>query len=148
MPKKTKLLDQPKETPVPDDAPALWVYMIAKIDRYFSLGADKYRKLDALQMPDAAWDEDTLKEVLGCFQQFAAGKGYRDDRPTENVSIGGFYAAMKTLHFNLVQQKATLPKKDKRHIGQLAFVDKMLFKHVMTEQSLWLFNRVEQVDLE
>lgn len=148
MPKKTELKGKRTETPVPSDAPDAWVYILAKIDLYLSLGTDKYRKLDALHMPDAAWDEDTLQEILCCFRQFAAGKGYRDDRPTENVSIGGFYAAMKTLHFSLVQQSVTLPKEEERHEGQLAFVDKMLFKHAMFRQSLSLFNKVVHVDLE
>jgi len=142
MPKKTELQDRRTETPVPSDAPAAWVYILAEIDIYFSLGADKYRKLDALDMPDAAWDEDTLQEILNCFQQFAAGRGYRADKPTESISVGGFYAAMTTLHFKLVQQSVTLPKEERD--GQLVFVDKMLFKHAMFRQGLSLFNRVEQ----
>ena len=143
MPKKTELQRKRTETPVPSDAPDAWVYILAKIDLYFSLGADKYRKLDALHMPDAAWDRDTLQEILNCFQQFAAGKGYRADKPTESISVGGFYAAMTTLHFKLVQQSVTLPKENERD-GDLVFEDKMLFKHVMIGQSLSLFNRVEQ----
>ena len=143
MSKKTELKDKRTETPVPSDAPGAWVYILAKIDLYFSLGADKYRKLDALQMPDASWDEETQQEILSCFQQFAAGKGYRADNPTESISVGGFYAAMKTLHFTLVQQSVTLPREDERE-GQLVFVDEMHFKHAMFRQCLSLFNRVEQ----
>ena len=124
---------------MPGDAPAAWVYILAKIDLYFSLGTDKYRKLDALHMPDAYWDEETQQEILSCFQQFSAGKGYRADNPTESISVGGFYAAMKTLHFTLVQQSVTLPREDERE-GQLVFVDEMHFKHAMFRQGLSVFN--------
>ena len=102
MNNKTGQHEKRTETPVPADAPAAWAYILAKIDLYLSLGAKKYRKLDALHMPDAAWDEDTLQDILRCFQQFAAGKGYRADKPTEGVTVGGFYAAMQTLHFSLL----------------------------------------------
>ena len=143
MNNKTGQHEKRTETPVPADAPAAWAYILAKIDLYLSLGAKKYRKLDALHMPDAAWDEDTLQDILRCFQQFAAGKGYRADKPTEGVTVGGFYAAMQTLHFSLAQQSTTqLCNDEGQSKKQPAFLDKMLFKHAVSGQSLPLFNAV------
>ena len=126
-------------TQIPTDAPDGWGYVMAKVDLYLRLGADKYRKSDACQMPDVAWDENILREILCCFEQFIVGKGYRADNPIDNVSIGGFYAALKTLHFNMMAQQATLATQEQD--AEIEFLDQIRFKHAMLSQGLCLFNK-------
>jgi hypothetical protein len=127
---------------IPDDAPDGWGYIIAKADLYLRLGADTYRKGDALQMPEVSWDEERLEEILSCFRQFVAGKGYRVDNPVENVSISGFSAALRTLHFKKVRQLAVSAEEENNQNDKTVFVDQMLYEHVQGNGSLWLFNKV------
>jgi hypothetical protein len=127
---------------VPDDAPEGWAYILAKVDSYLRLGVNIYRKGDALNMPDVAWDEDSLDSILNCFRQFASGKGYRADRPVENVGISGFTAALKTLHFRKVRQLAISLEGENQEEGKTTFLDKILFEHVAVDMSFWLFNKV------
>jgi hypothetical protein len=49
-------------------------------------------------------DPEALQEIESCFEQFLQGKGYQETHPVEGVSVGGFYAALSTLHFERVQQ--------------------------------------------
>lgn len=126
-------------TQMPSDAPDGWSYVFTKVDRYLRLGADKYRKADAYKMPDVAWDEDVLREIICCFEQFLRGKGYLVHNPIENVSIEGVYAALKTLHFNMVSQKVTMA--DQTQNGKTEFLDQILFKHAILGQSICLFNK-------
>ena len=133
---------------VPADAPEGWAYIMAKVDRYLQLGADVYRKGDAMQMPDIAWDEDCLDGVVSCFRQFALGKGYRADSPVENVGISGFTAALKTLHFSKLKQLAILPEEEEDQEGKTVFLDKILFEHLALDMNIWLFNKVVYDDSE
>ena len=55
---------------IPADAPDGWAYLLAKVNLYLRMGADAYRKGDALQMPDITWGPDTLLEINECFQEF------------------------------------------------------------------------------
>jgi hypothetical protein len=50
-----------------------------------------------------------------------------------HVSIGGFHAAMATLHFELVQQSATNAGAD--------ILDCMIFAHQVDQRTIELFNR-------
>lgn len=121
---------------VPEDAPPVWVYILSKIHSYLKFGPDIYRKGDALGMPDAEWDEETLREIESCFRQFSDGKGYSEVNPVENVSVGGFYAATNTLHFAMAEQTASYSNDEK------SFIDCMLFEHLIDKRTIRLFNKV------
>lgn len=124
---------------VPDDAPSMWAYILAKVNLYFRLGRDVYRKADYFGMPSAEWDEEKLNEMESCFHQFADQKGYRKDNPVENVSVEGFYAATRTLHFSVIEQAATFNRDD--HTA----LDDMLFEHVVTKDTVRLYNKVGMI---
>jgi len=120
---------------IPKDAPSAWRYILAKANRYLRLGPDTYRKADYFGMPDAECDEETLREIESCFRQFLNYKGYLEANPIENVSISGFYAAMRTLHFE-EEQRASF------HSDLGVVLDSMLFEHVVDKRSIRLFNKV------
>jgi hypothetical protein len=121
---------------IPDDAPSEWAYILAKANRYLRLGSDTYRKADYFGMPEAKYDDCTLKEIESCFRQFLAGKGYLEANPVENVSISGFYAATRTLHLKVVVQVASSIR-DEGFI-----IDFMLFEHIVDKSRIGLFNKV------
>ncbi len=131
---------------VPPDAPEGWAYILHKVDRYMRLGAEKYRRGDAIQMPDLAWEQECLDGILRCFQQFALGKGYRADRPIENVGISELSAALRTLHFRKLKQVALQPEEGQE--GMMVFLDKVQFVHFSMDLSLWLFNKTVYDDSE
>ena len=130
------------------DAPEGWAYILHKVDRYMRLGAEKYRRGDALQMPDLAWEQECLDGILRCFQQFALGKGYRADSPVENVGISEFSAALRTLHFRKLKQVALQPMDEERQEGMMVFIDKVQFVHFSIDLNLWLFNKAVYDDSE
>jgi hypothetical protein len=135
-PKKPSVLDH-----VAADAPPLWAYLITKVVHYQRVGCDIYRKHDAFGMPLVSWDPETLQEIESCFEQFLQGKGYQENHPVEGISIGGFYAALTTLHFEMVEQSAV-------QRGEY-FIDAILFAHRVEGNTLELFNKVPcEPDLE
>lgn len=118
------------------NAPAGWSYIVTKAHIYLQLGPERYRKADALSMPSAVWDEDDFAEIESCFRQFTEGRGYNKDNPVEGVGIGGFYAALYTLHFRLAEQRTTLVDDSQ------AFIDEMVFEHLTNDRTLTLYNKV------
>lgn len=121
---------------IPEEAPAEWPYILEKVRLYLRLGPDIYRKTDYFGIPEVGWSEETLDEIESCFRQFLAGKGYLESNPVENVSIEGFYAATRTLHFEVRRQIATLTD-DSR-----CFIDDLLFEHVHDGRTIRFFNKV------
>jgi hypothetical protein len=119
---------------IPANAPPMWGYIITKVVHYRQVGCTVYRKHDAFHMPNISWDEETLQEIDFCFGQFLAGKGLSETSPVEGVSVGGFYAALATLHFEMIQQSAIKN-------GEY-FVDAILFKHSVEGSTIELFNKV------
>ena len=132
------LVNQSKKPSVFDfvaaNAPPMWVYILTKVVHYQRIGCDIYRKHDAFHMPNISWDEATLQEIDVCFEQFLAGKGLQATCPVEKVSVGGFYAALATLHFEMVLQSAIKN-------GEY-FVDAILFRHSVQGSTIELFNQV------
>lgn len=118
------------------NAPAGWSYIVSKAHLYLQIGPDRYRKADALGMPSADWDDDDLAAIESCFRQITEGRGYSKDNPVEGVGIGGFYAALYTLHFRLAEQRATLVDDSQ------AFIDEMVFEHLTKDLTLTLYNKV------
>lgn len=125
---------------IPEYSPPVWSYILAKVRLYLRLGPDIYRKADYFGMPEAGWPEETLDEIESCFRQLLAGKGYLESNPVENVSIGGFYAATRTLHFEVRRQIATLTD-DRR-----CFIDDLLFEHIHDGRTVRFFNKVPICD--
>jgi hypothetical protein len=109
------------------NAPAGWSYIVTKAH---------HRKADGLGMPSADWDDDDLAAIESCFRQITEGRGYTRDNPVQGVGIGGFYAALSTLHFRLVEQRATLADDEQ------AFNDEMVFEHLADQRTLTLYNKV------
>lgn len=124
---------------MPDGAPSEWAYILCKALLYLKLGPDVYRKRDYFRMPSVEWDQETLNEIQSCFTQFSNQKGYSESNPVENVSIRGFYAAIRTLHFEVDTQIARSTDDGKY------FIDEMLFKHVLSDSTIALFNKVPRL---
>lgn len=122
--------------PVDGEVPKGWSYILTKAGLYLRLGPDRYRKADFFGLPRADWDDDLLAEIESCFRQFADGRGYSSDRPVEGVGISGFSAALHTLHFRLVEQRASLTDDSQ------AFIDEMVLEHVMDHHAVTLYNKV------
>jgi hypothetical protein len=122
--------------PVDGNAPKGWSYILTKAGIYLRLGPDRYRKADFFGLPRAEWDDDLLGEIESCFRQFAEGRGYRSDSPVEGVGISGFSAAINTLHFRLVEQRASLADDSQ------AFIDEMVLEHMMDHRAVTLYNKV------
>lgn len=120
---------------IPPNAPPMWAYLVTKAAMYTKMGPAIYRSQDAFAMPPADWDDQILQEIEVCFAQFLQGLGYHANQPIQHVSIGGFHAAMATLHFELVQQFATRVGAD--------ILDCMIFAHQVDHRTIELFNRVE-----
>ncbi len=125
---------------IPEETPAEWPYILGKVSLYLRLGPAIYRKADYFGMPEVGWPAETLDEIESCFRQFLAGKGYLESNPVENVSIKGFYAATRTLHFEVKKQIATLTD-DRRF-----FIDDLLFEHVHDGRTVRFFNKVPICD--
>ena len=121
---------------VPNDSPSKWAYILTKVNHYLKHGPDIYRKGDALGMPNEEWDEETFQEIESCFRQFLDGKGYNRDNPVRNVTVGGFYAATETLHFQVIEQAGSM-KAD----GNGILAD-MLFEHVVDKRTIKFYNSV------
>ena len=121
---------------VPNDAPSVWTYILAKINLYLKHGPDVYRKSDALGMPNEEWDEETFQEIESCFRQFLGGRGYSRNNPVRNVSVGGFYAATETLHFQIVEQTGCMSGDGN------GILDVMQFEHVVDKRTIKFFNSV------
>ncbi len=122
---------------VPESMPSISAYIVTKALLFLSMGPEIYRRQDAFRMPDAKWDEETLEEIESCYRQLADGKGFKSEYPIESVSVEGFYAAMSTLHFQVVSHAAFLID------GGEGMIDEMLFEHLVDKRQITLFNKAD-----
>ncbi len=133
---------------VPEGAPRYWLYVMCKAKTYLKLGPERYRRLDAINMPDEDWDENTLAEIASCFQQFLDGKGWHPDCPVEHVSLDGFYDAAQTLFFFPLQQNTHAC--DQADDGSTACIYILEMEEVGTDNTLTFYYKgaADQVRLE
>lgn len=112
-----------------------YAYIKTKAQIYMRRGVERYRKGDSLGMPDITWEDDCLAAIERGMNQILQGLGSSPDRPLTGIGIGGFYALIQTLHFQVKSQLA-MPQEEG------GFLDEMQLEHCMTGQSLILYNRV------
>ena len=120
----------------PEGTPFKWAYMVAKAEIYLKTGPEIYRRQDAFGMPDPEWDEEILEAIDTCFRQMVQCIGFSKERPFEDVGVEGFYAAMDTLHFQVVSQCAMVMEDGE------AMMDVMGVKHRLDGGEITLYNRV------
>ncbi len=124
-----------KHREIPEEVPSEFVYLLTKAELYVKIGPDRYRKTDAGKMPPQDWSPEELRAVQTGMEQICQFRGWARDRPFEDLGVGGFYALLATLHFELEQQQALA-------VDESTFVDEMHMRHRMTGQTVVLYNLV------
>lgn len=134
---------------VPEGAPRYWLYVMCKAKTYLTLGPERYRRLDVINMPDEDWDANTLAEIASCFQQFSDGKGWHPDCPVEHVSLDGFYDALQTFHLYFPRQQS-IPLCDPADDGSTACIYILEAEEVGTDNTMTFYYKgaADQVRLE
>ncbi len=118
----------------PDQASA---YVRAKAHLFTKMGAEKYRRQDALNEPNASLDADDLAAIERGMGQLAEGHGFSAADPLEGVGIGGSHALVQALHLGIVVQSA------RRSEGGLSIIDTLLCQHLLNpKQQVTIFNRM------
>jgi hypothetical protein len=124
-----------KQRSEPVDAPPTFSYMLIKARRFVKIGAIKYRKHDAFNMPLEEWPEELLARVQKGMEQICEFRGYSREKPFEELDVDGFSALMATLHFAPEQQGVTF-------IDVKTVLDEMQMKHQVVDLRIVLFNKV------
>lgn len=88
----------------PVGLPSPFAYMHTKAQRFCKIGPEKYRKSDALGMPNEDWPTEILDAISRGMTQVCEFRGWTQETPFEGIGIPGFYALMETLHFDCESQ--------------------------------------------
>lgn len=109
-------------------------YIRAKAQLYCRLGADVYRRVDALRHPPKSFRQGELGAVNLAMQQLADGYGLSASCPL-TIPVEHSHAVARVLHFEVVVQAA-------RRSDDGVFLDMLLCRHVVDGRRIALFNRV------
>jgi len=112
-------------------------YIRTKAQRYINIGLDEYQKNDAFDQPSGYLSKEDLEKLINGCKQVLQYQGMTPETAFENLEITGFYKLMELFHFEVVKQR-TVKMKDDGHI-----VDEMHLVHIMSGQTMILFNRVQ-----
>lgn len=119
----------------PQGAPPAYAYLQDKAERYLEIGPERYRADDYFHMPRADASAELLDLIESGMEQICLGKGLSVDDPFTGLGVRGFYALLGTLHFK--PQRQSLVRSNNEFM-----VDEMVMRHVITEQTFVLYNRV------
>ena len=108
-------------------------YIKTKAKNYIEIGADRYRKGDAFQMPLCNWTEEDLVQIESGCKQLLDYKGLTIEDSFKGLTIVGFYNLMLLFHFNNVKRKT--------HYKNKPFIDEIVFKHSVSDVKIRLFNQ-------
>ena len=122
---------------LPSDLPNKFIYMLSKADLYLRIGPERYRKGDALGMPEEDCSPEELAAIQRGMEQICQLQGYTPDNPFRDLDIDGFYALMRTLHFKLNMQ---VLREYREESGEI--LDEMQMVHVMDGDEIVLYNLV------
>lgn len=110
-------------------------YIRTKAQLFSQIGADAYRRQDALGEPNGSLSAGDLAAVTTGMEQLAEGRGFSPDHPLEGVCVSASHALTRTLHFRVMAQYAR-PFVD-------GFMDVLRCQHIMNpQQQVTIFNRV------
>ena len=121
--------------------PPAFMYLLSKARRYVKLGPQGYRADDALGMPPEDCPEPVLAAIRCGMEQLCALRGWSRDEPLEGIGIDGFYALLRTLHFEVEFQLAS-------QLDDGTFLDEMHMRHSVTGRHIVLYNKVPETDEE
>tara|TARA_B100000902_G_scaffold19496_1_gene23363 strand:+ start:5408 stop:5842 length:435 start_codon:yes stop_codon:yes gene_type:complete len=91
----------------------------------------------SFDLQDMKMNEDAKELIENGVQQIIDYRGLSFNRPFENLSVGGFYFLMSIFHFEMKRQLAT-------HFDDYT-IDQILFKNSLTENEMWLANKVDKI---
>ncbi|MBG65283.1 MAG: hypothetical protein CMP73_01315 [Flavobacteriales bacterium] len=86
---------------------------------------------------DVDINDDARKLIENGVQQIIDYRGLSFNRPFESLGVGGFYFLMSLFHFEMKRQLAT-------HFDNYT-IDQILLKNSLTENEMWLANKVEKI---
>ena len=110
-------------------------YIRTKAKKYLEEGPDKYRLHDAFDQPDEDYDKIELMDIEKGCKQILEYKGLTIETAFEGLGIKVMYQLLHLFHFKSISQRATSVDN--------AFIDKIIFRHVITEDKVTLFNKVK-----
>ena len=122
---------------IPDDAPRMFVYMLSKADLYLRIGPERYRKGDSLGLPEKDTSPEMLAAIQRGMEQICQSRGYVPEKPFVDLDIAGFYALLRTLHFNPDRQVLAAYREAAGEI-----LDEMHMVHVLDGEEIVLYNLV------
>ncbi|HNW77101.1 MAG TPA: hypothetical protein PKJ28_09475 [Bacteroidales bacterium] len=116
---------------------SFYEYIRTKAKHFIRTGHVNYTKGDAFGQPGLSLPEtDHVLLLSGC-DQVIRYRGLTPDTPFEGLGIGGFYRLMNMFHYEKVKQ--TIAANEEDH-----FLDKILFRHVVSGHEMVLFNKVRK----
>lgn len=130
-----------KELEVPEALKKLIIensyeYIRYKATRYLTVGPVKYRRGDALGMPEESLSATEMALIEEGCRQVTEYKGLTKDNPFELLGVEGFYELMILFHFTLDNRVTTRGGPD-------IFLDKMHMVHMVTGKKMILYNLVK-----
>ena len=91
----------------------------------------------SFDLEDVKITDDARELIKNGVQQIIDYRGLSFKRPFESLGIGGFYFLMSIFHFEMKRQLAT-------HFDDYT-IDQILFKNPLTENEMWLANKVDKI---
>ena len=122
---------------LPADIPPKFVYFLNKAELYLKIGPERHRQADALGMPDESFSPGEMYAIRRGMEQICQSRGYTPEKPFVDLDIAGFYALMRTLHFNLARQVLAEYREADGEI-----LDEMHMAHVLDGEEIVLYNLV------
>lgn len=141
MKAKIDRIDEEAPDNMPVETAAPFVYIRTKACTYLEKGPKEYSKEDYFHMPKKR-DKKTLALIKSGAEQIIEWKGWNKENPLTKIGISGFYSLLATFHFNLVSQRTIPTENDDSKMYRI--LDEMTMKHAMTNETIVLYNLVEE----
>lgn len=113
-----------------------FIYIHAKAQIFLRIGAEKYRKGDALGEPRRTTSKVVLLDIKSVCHQIAEGLGFTPEKCISGINMRGFYAAMRMFHFEETNRQTTHGFSYKDKVGAL---DVMTFAHLVENSITRIF---------
>ena len=120
------------DEPEPAGTPAAFLHMRAAARRYL-LEPGTFRKQATLYLTYADRTPERQAQVQSGFRQIIAWRGFHPDAPFRDLGVGGFYALLWLLHFQVVKQTA-------QPVDPNCFLDIVDVLHEELDLALTLYN--------
>lgn len=116
------------------------MYLHGKAECYLKVGPEAWRTEGLFNQPPADCSSEMLATIQRGMEQICLFQGFSRDNAFDGLGVDGFYTLLSILGFGFERQFSCKLNKDE-------LLDEMHMKHLVTGQSIVLYNKVPKPSL-